>query len=436
MAIDLDSLDPETREAFERLRSVNMSMGAYVKIVEGALLAAWTAGQGPREALWPRATTNSATAKSSSEPRGSWWVRSSCGCTTGVDAASDESRRSTLRSNFSLVESENRPRNRFQRSDSRSTTHGLSTTGNPSASRREPASMDDLETPGIDPSTAPGTQVSRETSVISLVRSTSAGGLGQDTDVVVGEAAPTKRVPAVFRILPKHPHTTTEEPFVKVGHQPLTQIVQTATPFLRDRAWNLIRHRCGAGSLAARIAKDVEPRESQSLDRGDGLFEFLLGFSRKPDHDVGGDRDIRDGLACSIDQLGETADRGLARHPHEGGITATLQRQVEVGQKPRIAEDLEEPGVEVPRLERGELGASEYQFRRESSESGPRGRATGRDRARRSRGGLRSEPPLGNPLSPGFGPRPRSLRRPGCGRGRARWSRHRSCTCCRSRPGP
>ena len=51
MAIDLESLDPEVREAFERLRSVNMSMGAYVKIVEGALLTAWSAGQGPREAI-------------------------------------------------------------------------------------------------------------------------------------------------------------------------------------------------------------------------------------------------------------------------------------------------------------------------------------------------------------------------------------------------
>lgn len=51
MAIDLETLDPETREGFERLRSVNMSMGAYLKIVEGALLAAWTAGEGPREAL-------------------------------------------------------------------------------------------------------------------------------------------------------------------------------------------------------------------------------------------------------------------------------------------------------------------------------------------------------------------------------------------------
>lgn len=51
MAIDLENLDPETREAFERLRSVNMSMGAYLKIVEGALLAAWTAGEAPRAAL-------------------------------------------------------------------------------------------------------------------------------------------------------------------------------------------------------------------------------------------------------------------------------------------------------------------------------------------------------------------------------------------------
>jgi hypothetical protein len=51
MALDLDSLDPEVREAFERLRSVNMSMGAYLKIVEGALLAAWNAGQAAREEL-------------------------------------------------------------------------------------------------------------------------------------------------------------------------------------------------------------------------------------------------------------------------------------------------------------------------------------------------------------------------------------------------
>ena len=54
MAVDLESLDPEVREAFERLRSVNMSMGAYLKIVEGALLAAWSAGKGPREALMAR----------------------------------------------------------------------------------------------------------------------------------------------------------------------------------------------------------------------------------------------------------------------------------------------------------------------------------------------------------------------------------------------
>lgn len=51
MALDLDTLDPDVRDAFERLRSVNMSMGAYVKLVEGALLAAWQAGQGARDTL-------------------------------------------------------------------------------------------------------------------------------------------------------------------------------------------------------------------------------------------------------------------------------------------------------------------------------------------------------------------------------------------------
>jgi hypothetical protein len=51
MALDLNTLAPEAREAFERLRAVNLSMGAYVKLVEGALLAAWNAGQTAREAL-------------------------------------------------------------------------------------------------------------------------------------------------------------------------------------------------------------------------------------------------------------------------------------------------------------------------------------------------------------------------------------------------
>jgi hypothetical protein len=51
MAIDLDALDPEVRDEIERLRSVNTSMGAYLKIVEGALLAAWKAGEGPRSEL-------------------------------------------------------------------------------------------------------------------------------------------------------------------------------------------------------------------------------------------------------------------------------------------------------------------------------------------------------------------------------------------------
>ena len=51
MALDLESLAPDVREEIDRLRSVNTSMGAYLKIVEGALLAAWKAGEGPRGEL-------------------------------------------------------------------------------------------------------------------------------------------------------------------------------------------------------------------------------------------------------------------------------------------------------------------------------------------------------------------------------------------------
>ena len=54
MAIDLEDLSPELREEIERLRSVNNSMGAYVKLVEAALLAAWRAGETSRAAVMDR----------------------------------------------------------------------------------------------------------------------------------------------------------------------------------------------------------------------------------------------------------------------------------------------------------------------------------------------------------------------------------------------
>ena len=51
MAIDLEQVPEEARQEIERLRSVNRSMGAYVKVVEGALLAAWKAGEPARAEL-------------------------------------------------------------------------------------------------------------------------------------------------------------------------------------------------------------------------------------------------------------------------------------------------------------------------------------------------------------------------------------------------
>jgi hypothetical protein len=56
MTIDLGQLPREAREEIERLRSANTAMSAYLRLVEGALLAAWKAGEPAREALGERAT--------------------------------------------------------------------------------------------------------------------------------------------------------------------------------------------------------------------------------------------------------------------------------------------------------------------------------------------------------------------------------------------
>jgi hypothetical protein len=54
MAFDIEDLPEDVRDELERLRSVNRSMGAYLKLVEGALLAAWEAGEREREVLFAK----------------------------------------------------------------------------------------------------------------------------------------------------------------------------------------------------------------------------------------------------------------------------------------------------------------------------------------------------------------------------------------------
>ena len=54
MTVNLEELPNDAREEIERLRSVNRSMGAYLRLVEGALLAAWLAGEGARNELVAR----------------------------------------------------------------------------------------------------------------------------------------------------------------------------------------------------------------------------------------------------------------------------------------------------------------------------------------------------------------------------------------------
>ena len=52
MTIDLNEVPADVAEEITRLRSVNASSGAYIQLLEGALRAAWTAGEGPRNRLF------------------------------------------------------------------------------------------------------------------------------------------------------------------------------------------------------------------------------------------------------------------------------------------------------------------------------------------------------------------------------------------------
>lgn len=56
MTFEIDTLPEEARAEVERLRTVNASMGAYVTLVEGALLAAWKAGEPARRPLFESAS--------------------------------------------------------------------------------------------------------------------------------------------------------------------------------------------------------------------------------------------------------------------------------------------------------------------------------------------------------------------------------------------
>jgi hypothetical protein len=52
--MNIEELPDDVREEFERLRNVNRSMGAYLKLVEGALLAAWSASEKERDELFAK----------------------------------------------------------------------------------------------------------------------------------------------------------------------------------------------------------------------------------------------------------------------------------------------------------------------------------------------------------------------------------------------
>ncbi len=53
-SFDMDALPPEVRDELTRLDTVSRSTEAYARLLEGALLAAWSAGENERKRLLAR----------------------------------------------------------------------------------------------------------------------------------------------------------------------------------------------------------------------------------------------------------------------------------------------------------------------------------------------------------------------------------------------
>ena len=130
--------------------------------------------------------------------------------------------------------------------------------------------------------------------------------------------------------------------------------VHAAASLLRDGSADLSRHLLCRCPFSSRVTKDMQSRKSELLDEGDRLLELFVGLPREADDDVGGDGKIGHRTTSVSNQRGELLTSGTSGHAFQGFVATTLQRKVEVRQQPWVRKDLEEPGVEVPRFERGE----------------------------------------------------------------------------------
>ncbi len=97
--------------------------------------------------------------------------------------------------------------------------------------------------------------------------------------------------------------------------------------------------------------------ETHALHKFQAFVKLSVTLAGDADDHIRGNRHVRDGRPRGCQQGGKRVRRRLARHAAQSGRTAGLQRQVQVAAQARVLPQVEEPGLQVPGLQRGQAQA-------------------------------------------------------------------------------
>ena len=196
------------------------------------------------------------------------------------------------------------------------------------------------------------------------------GGLGRDTQVVIGQAAPEKGAKPVGQLLsaafPQDRANGTDKSspfhFGCVGN---CQVHPSRTLSF-DRLWYLsVEAGCGCAGAGAE-GEYVCVGEANLFDVAQTFFKVGLRFTGKADDEIGGDDKIGDGYAGAGHEFTEAVDGTAAGHAAQLGVGAGLEWQVQMGAEPtgpalpEVKEAVGQfPGLETAEAQAGDVGMGE-----------------------------------------------------------------------------
>ena len=107
------------------------------------------------------------------------------------------------------------------------------------------------------------------------------------------------------------------------------ELNESLVTLLDDRLGNLICHDTSRGVRTDGVLECECCREFRLCNNSHRLGEILIGLTRKPDDNVGGDSSVRDSLAHPIKDAQELCGPIRAAHPTQHLIGTRLQRHMQ-----------------------------------------------------------------------------------------------------------